>query len=855
MPDLHRYHAKRDFRVTSEPRGHRAPAKAKGQGGIFVVQKHDARRLHYDLRLEFGGVLWSWAVTRGPSLDPSERRLAVHVEDHPVDYASFEGVIPEGEYGAGSVIVWDEGTWTPERDPAEMMKKGHIDFELHGEKLNGRWHLVRLRPRPGEKRDNWLLIKSDDDHADRKHDILEDEPGSVKSGLEVEEVAKQPDARRWHSNRKAKNGKAKAGPKAIAKEKAKPARKAGAATLPRFIEPCLAHLETMPPSGEAWVHEVKFDGYRLQAHVATAGTKLYTRKGLDWTERFGKPIVDALAGLDVGSAVIDGEAVVLADNGVSSFAELQLALSERRFERMIFYAFDLLWLDGKDLREEPLLDRKERLRDLLSGLDEQGELRFSEHFTEPGRVMLEHACRMGLEGVVSKRADAPYRSGRGHDWVKSKCTLRQEFVIAGYQPSDAAGRHIRSLVMGYHKDGKLVSVGNVGTGFSGKITADLKKKLDRLKTKTSPFSGVAARAKNVVWVKPELVAEIEFRSWTRGGNIRQASFQGLREDKPAAEIVMEKPDKPAAEERTTARKAANSGSAGKSDGATGATETPVKLSNPAKELWPDEHVTKKDLLEHYELVWPRMEQFVVNRPLALVRAPDGIHGQRFFQKHSMPGMSAAIHKSHDPEDNEEILFIKDFDGLASLVQLGVVEVHVWGSTVDRIGTPDQFVFDLDPDEGLDVEDVRKAAMEFHDRLDELGLANFVKVSGGKGYHIIVPLKPKADWDTVKSFTHDFAQAMAQAAPDRYTPTLSKKARKGKIFIDYLRNGRGSTTVAAYSSRAKKGATVSIPVTWEMIGDGLKPDAFSIGDDAIRKRLKAADPWADFFAEGKPLSLK
>jgi bifunctional non-homologous end joining protein LigD len=402
--------------------------------------------------------------------------------------------------------------------------------------------------------------------------------------------------------------------------------------------------------------------------------------------------------------------------------------------------------------------------------------------------------------------------------------------------------------MGYYKDGQLQPVGHVGTGFTGRVLTDLKSKLDPLKTKSSPFSGAAAKEKGVVWVKPELVAEIEFRSWTRGGNIRQASFQGLREDKPATEIVMEKPGKVEEPRSTKSAKALARKAGAKAAGV----ETSVKLSHPDKELWPVEHVSKQDLLDHYALVWPRMEQFVVNRPLALVRAPDGIDGQRFFQKHSMPGMSSSVLKSNDPEDNEEFLYIRDFDGLAALVQLGVVEVHIWGCTVDGIDTPDQFVFDLDPDEGLDVEDVRKAALEIHERLDELELSNFVKISGGKGYHIIVPLKPKADWAAVKGFAHDFAEAMVQAAPDRYTAMLSKKARKGRIFIDYLRNNRGSTTVAPYSTRAKKGATVSVPVTWEMIADGLGPADFSIGSDALKKRLRAADPWADFFAQGKAL---
>ena len=847
MASLEQYHAKRDFRVTGEPRGRKGSART--EGGIYVIQKHDATRLHYDLRLEYGGVLWSWAVTRGPSLDPSEKRLAVHVEDHPVDYASFEGVIPAGQYGAGSVLVWDEGTWTPEHDPAAMMKKGHIDFELHGDKLRGRWHLVRLRPRAGGKRDNWLLIKSDDEYADRTGDILEDAPQSVKSGLTIEQVGKDPDARQWQSDRRAKKA-APANRAKSARAKAPAVRKASPdeAKLPPFIPLCLARLEKSPPPGDEWLHEVKFDGYRIEAHIAGDTIRLYTRTGLDWTDRFRKAIGDSLSSLDARSAVIDGEIVVLGKDGVASFSELQLALTEARHDRMIYYAFDLLWLDGLDLRREPLVDRKEKLRDLLQGLDEQGQLRFSEHFHESGKVMLEHACRMGLEGVVSKRADAPYRSGRGHDWVKSKCTLRQELVISGYVPSDKTGRGIRSLVLGVNEQGKLRPVGRVGTGFSGRVMTDLKKKLDSLTADTSAFSGPAAKERGVVWVNPELVAEIEFRSWTRDGNIRQASFQGLREDKPAAEIVMEKPEapeKPKAGAKPAKRTAAKIPAA----------QTSVKLSHPEKELWPVEHVTKQELLDHYALVWPRMAQFVVNRPLALVRAPDGVGGPRFFQKHAMPGMPPSVKKSNDPEDNEEFLYIEDFDGLAALVQFSVVELHIWGARVDRIGTPDQFVFDLDPDEGLDVEDVRKAALEFREKLDDLDLPNYVKVSGGKGYHIIVPLKPKADWAAIKGFAHDFAEAMAQAAPDRYTATLSKKARKGRIFIDYLRNGRGSTTVAPYSSRAKKGATVSVPVTWAMIADGLGPADFAIGSDALKKRIKAADPWADFFDNGRALDRR
>lgn len=827
MAGLEQYHAKRNFRKTAEPAG--KVGKQKRGGGIFVVQKHAATRLHYDFRLEHDGVLWSWAVTRGPSLDPHEKRLAVHVEDHPVDYASFEGTIPKGQYGGGSVIVWDEGTWMPEGDPDQAMKKGHIDFELEGHKLGGRWHLVRLRPRPGEKRDNWLLIKSDDAAARPGEDVLEQEPKSVKSGLTIEEVgqgkaAKGQTPEVWHSNR-ATAGKAKA----------------GSGSRLQFIEPQLATLEKNAPSGDDWLHEVKFDGYRVQAQISGGDIRLLTRTGLDWTAKFEGPATQALAGLKCRDAVIDGEVVVLADSGVSSFALLQADLSARRTDRFVYYAFDLIRLDGENLCKEPLVERKQALADLLGEQPGNSALRFSDHFHEPGKVMLQHVCRMGLEGVVSKRADAPYRSGRGLSWIKSKCTLRQEFVIGGYLPSDKTGRGVRSLLVGYHEGGNLRYAGRVGTGFSGKVAADLKKKLDGLKSAKSPFSAAVPKGNGLAFVEPDLVAEVEFRSWTSDRIIRHASFQGLREDKPAEEVVQEKPKKPKA-----------GSEAGTDAEAAGKAKTSIKLSHPDKLLWPDEKVSKEDLLDHYALVWPRMEPFVVNRPLSLVRAPDGIHGQRFFQKHASPGMSERIARIKDPADGEEILYIKDFDGLAALVQYGVVEVHIWGSTIDELEKPDQIIFDLDPDEGVDVGKVREAALDIHKQLDELSLPNLVKTSGGKGYHVLVPLKASADWDEVKGFTHDFARALEQASPDRYTATLSKKARTGKIFIDYLRNGRGSTTVAPYSSRAKKGATVSMPVTWAELEKGVLPNAFPLGDETTLEQLRKADPWKDFFRLGKVL---
>lgn len=838
MANLDLYRSKRDFSRTREPKGaSKRRSKAAQAGGAFVIHKHAARRLHYDLRLEHDGVLWSWAVTRGPSLDPGEKRLAVHVEDHPLEYGAFEGTIPEGEYGAGSVVVWDEGKWTPESDPVRGMEKGHLAFALEGHKLGGRWHLVRLKQRRGEKRDNWLLIKVDDAFARDDEDILETAPDSVKSGKSVEEVGEDPGGDVWSTDEKpAKSRKPKATRAKSAK--AKPARRSAETEgepLPRFVEPCLATLQDKPPAGDAWLHEVKFDGYRLQARLSAGKVKLLTRTGLDWTERFGERIIDSLAALPCETALIDGEVVALGENDISSFSALQAALSEGKTANLVFFAFDLLHLDGEDLQGEPLLARKERLEELLKAAEPDSSLRYSEHFIEPGQTMLRHACRMGLEGVISKRAEAPYRSGRGRDWIKSKCTQRQEFVIAGYVPSKASRNQLGSLVLGYHEGDELKPAGRVGTGFTRSSAAALKKRLDAIAAKASPFRGDAGRERGIVWVEPELVAEIAFGSWTASKTLRHSAFLGLREDKPAEEVIEERPIKKVQRAAKTRRKAGP--------------ETTVTLSNPDKPLWPDIGFTKQDLLDYYARIWERMAPFVVERPLSLLRAPDGVGGQVFFQKHAGAGLHKSVSRMKD-KDGEELLFIGDFDGLAALVQLGTVEVHLWGAKIDAIETPDQVIFDLDPDPGVPIERVREAALTVRQRLEELGFESFLKTSGGKGFHVVLPLKPKADWDEVKGFARDFAKAMEQAEPKLYTATLSKKARKGRIFIDYLRNGRGSTAIAPFSTRARPGAAVAMPVAWELLEKNLAPDAFKAPE--VMKKGPPDDVWAAFFKPKRPL---
>ena len=831
MSRLKQYQALRDFKRTSEPKG-TADARrgvSSMKGGRFVVHKHAARRLHYDLRLEHNGVLWSWAVTRGPSRDPTQKRLAVHVEDHPLDYGSFEGTIPTGAYGAGSVIVWDEGHWIPVDDPVAGMKKGHINFELKGEKLKGNWHLVRLKPRAKEKHDNWLLIKSDDADAKPGDTMLEDSPLSTKSGLTVEEIGESR-------------------PTKAARPLARKPRRLKTA-MPDFIAPALATLKAKPPSGEEWLHEVKFDGYRIQAHIASGKVRLLTRSGLDWTGRFGGGLAGELARLPCAQAIVDGEMVVLSDAGIASFSALQADLSDGRTNGMVYYAFDLLYLDGAALRDVPLKDRKVLLADLLRRQSASSPLRFSEQFEESGEVMLAHACRMGLEGVVSKRAGSPYRSGRTLAWIKSKCVQRQELVIVGYLPSTAIGRGLKSLLLAYHQNGKLTYAGLVGTGFSAKSGDDLKRKLDAVKTVAPAIAALATKQKRAVWVQPVLVAEIAFRAWSDGRILRQASFKGLREDKKAVGIMKESQLKPA----PAANVRSQSGERrSKAPAKVAAPQTSVALSNPDKVLWPEAKITKQDMLVYYGTVWPRMKSLVIDRPLSLLRAPDGIGGERFFQKHASPGMHKAIHKIKDPAGGGELLYIKDFDGMAALVQLGVVEIHIWGAKIDAIETPDQIVFDLDPDTGLGVVEVRAAALQIKQRIDRLGLPALLKTSGGKGFHIVVPLKPKAPWEDVKTFSRDFALAMSQASPDRYTATLAKKARKGKIFIDYLRNARGATAVAPYSLRANMAAAISMPITWNSLERGASPQTFVLDGDAMRNVLREPNPWANISVIAKVL---
>ena len=830
---LRQYHQKRNFTRTKEPRG----SLKRKTGHLFVVQKHAARRLHYDFRLELDGVLKSWAVTRGPSLSPADKRLAVRVEDHPLDYAEFEGRIPAGEYGAGSVIVWDRGRWSTEGDPHQQLAKGHLIVDLDGTKLKGRWHLVHMRGRDQRGKENWLLIKAEDKYAreDGGADLLEEKPRSIKTGRTIEDVATS-EVKIKPKRQTEERSQDKSPPRGPVSTKRTPIKGSRPGALPGFIDPQLASSATKPPSGEAWVHEVKFDGYRLIARIDRGKAKLKTRSGLDWTDKFSS-LKKALEALPVVTAMLDGEVVVETEKGTPSFAELQADLSENRSDRFRYYLFDIMHLDGADLTRAPLLERKRALAQLLDGRG--GILTYSEHFTGRGDVVFDHACRLGLEGIVSKLKTAPYRSGRSKSWLKTKCVDAHEFVILGYVPSTTQRKVVGALALGQHVKGKLVYAGRVGSGFSNKVAEDLWRRLEDIRAEKPAVDVIPVESRrNVRWVRPKLVAEVEIRGWTADNIARHAVFKGLRQDKEAADVVREAPAAPAMNAQKTKKPAA----------------LPVKLTHPDRVLWPDAGVTKQGLADFYAELWPWIAPYVVNRPLALVRCPGGVEETCFFQKHAWAGIGDHVMRSKDPEGGEEILAIKDLEGLLSLVQASVLEIHVWGAKLDDLEKPDGITFDLDPDAAVAWPDVVGAAFEVRDRLDKLGLASFVKTTGGKGLHVYAPLKPHADWAAAKEFAHALAVVMAKDSPRKYLAMASKKARSGRIFVDYLRNGRGATAVAAYSTRARAGATVSTPLAWEELGPDMHSDRFTVGN-ILHRLSRGEDPWADVRKAARRLPSK
>jgi len=927
---LKEYHRKRHFNLTPEPRG--KPAK---KGWLYVIQKHAASHLHYDFRLQLGGVLLSWAVPKGPSLNPKVKRLAMHVEDHPVDYGDFEGIIPEGEYGGGTVMLWDQGYWEPDGDPAEGYRQGKLKFKLVGQKLHGGWVLYRAHGKQPGDRDGrqWFLFKLKDEAAREsgKIEITEESPLSVATGRDLDGIASDRD-RVWGSKnskhpgeqtvkkRLAKSAAAKTMPaKAAVKKKKPPAKKAPAkksargkrkpvdpseipgacqGKLPRKIVPQLATLTKQAPADDQWLHEIKFDGYRMICRIDGEEISFTSRNQQSWTTRL-EHLVEQAKSLPVKQVILDGEVVALETNGATNFQGLQNAFSEGRGQDLLYYAFDILYLDGYDLTRSPLRSRKQVLADLIR--KDLGHIRYSEHIIGHGPDFFAQACKLKLEGIISKRADRPYSEGRGYDWLKVKCSQRDEFVIGGYTDPSGARSGFGALLVGYHNgEDKLVYAGKVGTGFNERTLHDLLAEMKSLEQKTSPFSNLSGRtgvARHAHWIKPKLVAQVEFGEWTRDGRLRHPTFQGLRADKPASKVVRDTPvpvemavkksggadshtsnngagnhkqsESAVAKSKTSSQAGANGSAQTKarpssrlssrlSDRSAALVEDQLagfRLTSPDKVLYPEQGVTKLDLARYYASIADWVMPHVQGRPLVLVRCPEGREKACFYQKHAGIGSPANLRQIPVREKNKtaKYVVVDDLAGLVSLVQIGVLEIHAWGARADKIEAPDRLIFDLDPDPSVDWKKVVESARQIREFLDNLGLRTFVKTTGGKGLHIVAPVDRRGDWDDVRAFCQGVAETIVKADPARYTSNMSKAARVGKIYIDYLRNARGATAVAAYSTRSRPGATVSTPVDWDELDELSGPDQFNILNLPQRLSHLKQDPWRELATTRQALS--
>jgi len=837
--DLSVYRAKRDFSKTAEPSGRaRAPPSPRLR---FVIQKHAARRLHYDLRLEFAGVFKSWAVAKGPSLDPADKRLAIEVEDHPLDYGDFEGTIPSGEYGGGTVQLWDRGYWIPEggRSPQEAFDSGDLKFTLEGTRLGGSWVLVRMRGnRYGGKRTNWLLIKHRD--ADAKPgdaDGLLEEDRSIASGRTLAQIAAAP-------------------PEPVVATK-----------FPAFVEPQLAKLVDQPPQGARWAHEIKLDGYRVQLRVSQGRSVIRTRTGLDWTERFSALAEDARA---LPDCMIDGEIIALDQRRNPSFGALQAALSEDRSEDLLMFAFDLLFEGREDLRTLPLVERKVRLEALLSAPKAAARLRYVAHLQANAREVLSSACKMGFEGIVSKQLDAPYRSGRTGSWTKAKCRAGQEVVIGGWTLREGT---VRSLLAGVYRDDELVYVGRIGTGYGREVAKALLPSLKKLTRSTNPFRGddAAPKDKSVRWLEPSLVAEIEFAGWTDSGMIRQAAFKGLRHDKPARDVVAEIPTptaspgvapsqehEPMQNKRSRAKPGATPARTVTAKRPGSETVLGVSISKPDKALWPDagddQPVTKLNLARYYESVGDWMLPHVAGRPCSLLRAPDGIGGEQFFQRHAAAALSDFLTSVKIKGDKAPYVQIEGVEGLIAAAQVGTLEIHPWNCAPGNPEVAGRLVFDLDPAPDVEFAAVIAAAIEIRDRLQAAGLESFCKTTGGKGLHVVTPLeagKAAIRWPAAKNFAHLLCAQMAQDSPTKYLDNMSKSRRVGKIFLDYLRNDRTATAVGVLSPRARDGAPVSMPIHWRQVRRGLDPARFTLR--SAPALLRKGKPWEGYDGAARSLA--
>jgi bifunctional non-homologous end joining protein LigD len=794
--DIETYNKKRDFSKTKEPKGR----KISGKGDSFVVQKHDASHLHWDFRLEMDGVLKSWAVPKGPSLDPAEKRLAMRTEDHPIDYGGFEGTIPKGEYGGGTVMLWDKGRWIPEpgKDPKKTIEEGHLHFTLEGERMKGEWVMFRLKARRPTDRESWMLKKVDDDYAepDNGDELVDDCVTSVTTGRTMAEIASGTDV--WRSNRGGRKGGR--------------GKKKASDSPPKFEPPQLATLVDEVPTGSDWLFEYKYDGYRLLLATGAGAATAWTRKGKDWSDKF-RALVKAAAALPPG-CLIDGEAVALNKKGKPDFQLLQSTLKEERGKNLVFYAFDLLVDRGEDIRALSNIERKERLAALLENAP--SAIIYGDHVLGKGEALLNAICAEGGEGVIAKKATAPYRGVRTKNWLKIKCIQRQEFVVIGWSESDKVRRGFRSLLLATRDKGALTFAGKVGTGFNMQVMGELLDRMKPLETDKPAVEVPRSERKGGHWIEPELVAEIAFTEFTSDGILRHPSFIALREDKPASDVVREREKHLPKEARRGEHPSPESFG--------------VTISNPDRSIYPTEKLTKYDLAAYYAAINPLLMVDAANRPITLIRCPQGRAKKCFFQKHDTGSMGEDV--KHVPivekkGGKQDYLYVDDIKGILSCVQMGTIEFHGWGSRADDVEHPDRMVFDLDPDEGLDFADVRKAAVRIRDLLADLGLETFPMLTGGKGIHVIAPLDQSADWEAVSSFAERFSRAVAEAEPEMFTANMRKVQRKGRIFLDWLRNQRGSTAVLPYSARAREGAPVAAPIAWKELDDYEGGNAFTI----------------------------
>jgi len=857
----------RDFAVTEEPRGGGTGRSPKATESLpFVVQKHAARQLHYDFRLGWRGVLKSWAVAKGPSYFPGDKRLAVEVEDHPMEYGGFEGTIPKGQYGGGTVMVWDFGYWQPLGDVDRDLEKGDLKFILNGTKLKGKWVLVRMRKNPDRDRSdkpNWLLIKERDEYVQPENSpsVTDLAPNSALTQRTMEQIARSSD-HIWDSGQGLREltadreSPSKGQTKRTATKKhatfERLLRSAPKENFPGFIAPQLAEEARSAPDGRNWVHELKLDGYRIQVHVQAGAqgegkgtkTRLYTRKGLDWVARM-PTLAQAAARLGVESAIVDGEVVVLDESGRSNFPELQAAFQNGKHGDMVYFAFDLLHLNGRNLRGLPLLQRKEILEELLSQSDPGGAFRFCEHIKARGDIVFAKASELGAEGIVSKLVVAPYTSGRGNTWLKMKSTIKQEFVIGGFTPVSKTGNGIGSLLLGYYDSGKLLYAGRCGTGFSHAIERMLRIRLDALAQRAPSFAELPRAARQgAIWVKPELVAQIAFAGWTKDDLIRQSSFKSLREDKPATEVVRETaltgdPSHHAdpGAESDVKRADAKVGSKG---------NIALRITRPGKVLDEESRMTKQDLAEYYLAVAERMLPHIADRPLSVLRCPDGIGKQAFFQKHASAGMPNGVHSvsiaNKKTGKREEFLTLNSAEGLLGMAQMGVLEIHPWGSKNEAVDQPDRVTFDLDPDEAIQWNTLADAADELRSRLKQLNLTSFVKSTGGKGLHVVVPIESGFQWPVIKDFSHRVVLQMERENSKLYTTNMSKAVRKNRIYLDYLRNDREATAIAPFSTRARLGVPVAVTLDWKELKSAAKPEFHVSNLSYWRQRLRR-DPWS------------